>query len=79
MGLERGPLSLVGTTEEILGRKSSGSGLENREYGRRDPSHSPCGTAYPQQMVLTSPTSGGRSIGIVHSWSQATEFVNPDV
>jgi hypothetical protein len=28
----------VSTTEELLGRKSSGSGLENREYGRRDPS-----------------------------------------
>jgi hypothetical protein len=24
--------------EELLERKSSGSGLENREYGRRDPS-----------------------------------------
>jgi hypothetical protein len=36
--LERGPLSLVSATEELLGRKSSGSGLENREYGRRDPS-----------------------------------------
>jgi hypothetical protein len=32
--LERGPLYLVNTTEELLGRKSSGSGLENREYGR---------------------------------------------
>jgi hypothetical protein len=32
--LERGPLSLVSTTEELLGRKSSVSGLENREYGR---------------------------------------------
>jgi hypothetical protein len=38
VGLERGLLSLVSTTEELLGRKSSGSGLENREYGRRDPS-----------------------------------------
>jgi hypothetical protein len=38
VGLERGPLSLVSTTEELLGRKSSGSCLENREYGRRDPS-----------------------------------------
>jgi hypothetical protein len=28
-GLERGPLSLVRTTEELLGRKSSGSGQEN--------------------------------------------------
>jgi hypothetical protein len=27
MGLERGPLSLVSTTEELLERKSSGSGL----------------------------------------------------
>jgi hypothetical protein len=38
VGLERGPLSLVSTTEELLGRKSIGSCLENREYGRRDPS-----------------------------------------
>jgi hypothetical protein len=35
VGLERGPLSLVSTIEELLGRKSSGSGLENRDYGRR--------------------------------------------
>jgi hypothetical protein len=35
----RSPLSLVSTTEELLGRKSSGSGLEIREYGSRDPSH----------------------------------------
>jgi hypothetical protein len=27
MSLERGPLSLVSTTEELLGRKSSGFGL----------------------------------------------------
>jgi hypothetical protein len=35
LGLERGPLSLVSTIEELLGRKSSGSCLESREYGRR--------------------------------------------
>jgi hypothetical protein len=29
-GLERGPLRLVRTTEELLEWKSSGSGLENR-------------------------------------------------
>jgi hypothetical protein len=62
--LERGPLSLVSTTEELLGRKSSGSGLESREYGRRDPSHWPRSTLYPRTMALTSPTSGGRSVGI---------------
>jgi hypothetical protein len=36
VGLERGPLSLMSTTEELLGRKSSGFGLKNLEYGRRD-------------------------------------------
>jgi hypothetical protein len=40
VGLERGPLSLVSTTEVLLGRKSSGSGVENREYGSRDPPRS---------------------------------------
>jgi hypothetical protein len=29
-GLERGLFSLVSTIEELLGKKSSGSGLENR-------------------------------------------------
>jgi hypothetical protein len=38
VGLEQqGPLNLVSTTEELLGRKSSGSGPENRVHGRRDP------------------------------------------
>jgi hypothetical protein len=35
MGLERGPLSLLSTIEELLGIKRSCSGLENRDYGRR--------------------------------------------
>jgi hypothetical protein len=38
VGLQWDPLSLVSTIEELLERKSSGSGLERREYGRRDPS-----------------------------------------
>jgi hypothetical protein len=29
-------LSLVSTVEELLGRNSRNSGLENRKYGRRD-------------------------------------------
>jgi hypothetical protein len=44
VGLERGPLSLVGAIQELHGRKSSGSSLENSEYGRRDSSRWPCGT-----------------------------------
>jgi hypothetical protein len=31
--LDRSPLSLVSTTEGLLGRNSSGSGLESRKYG----------------------------------------------
>jgi hypothetical protein len=37
VGLGRGPFSLLSTTEELLGRKRSGFGLETRDYGRRDP------------------------------------------
>jgi hypothetical protein len=32
VGLERGSLSLVNSTKELLERKSSGCGLENRLY-----------------------------------------------
>jgi len=35
---------------------------------------------YPQKLALTSPTGGGRSVGVVRSWTKATEFsfsVNP--
>jgi hypothetical protein len=74
VGLERGPLSVVSTIEELLGRKSSGSGLEIREYDRRDPSRWPRGTLYQPKLALTSPTSGGRSVGIVRSRTRATEF-----
>jgi hypothetical protein len=49
VGLERGPLSLVSTTEELLGSNSSGSGLESREYGLRNSLHWPRGTLYPQK------------------------------
>jgi hypothetical protein len=33
----------VSTIEELLGRKSSGSGLESREYCRKEPSRWPRG------------------------------------
>jgi len=29
---------------------------------------------YPQKLALTSPTGGGRSVGIVRSRTKATEF-----
>jgi hypothetical protein len=55
--------------------RSSGSGLEIREYGRRDTSHRPRDTIYQQTLALTSPTSGGRSVGIVRYRTQATDSV----
>jgi hypothetical protein len=74
VGLERGPLSLVSTIEELLERKRSGFDLESREYGSRDPSRWPRGTLYPQKLALTSKTSGGRYVSTVRSRTQATEF-----
>jgi hypothetical protein len=74
VGLEQGPLSLVSIIEGATWRKSSVSGLESREYDRVDPSRWPRDILYPQKLSLASPTSGGLSVGIVHSRTQDTEF-----
>jgi hypothetical protein len=73
VGLERSPLSLVSTIEELLGRNISGSSLESLKYGRSGPSRWPNGTLYPQKLALTSSTSGCRSVRIVRSRTQATD------
>ena len=54
--------------------KSSGSGSENRvtAVGIRCADH--VTPLYPQKLALTSPTGGGRSVGIVRSRTKATEF-----
>jgi hypothetical protein len=59
--LKQGPLSLVSTTEELLGR-NSGSGLEIREYGRRDSSRCAYGKLNPQK-VGTNFADKRRSLG----------------
>jgi hypothetical protein len=74
VGLERGPLSLVSITEELLEWKVAAPGLENREYGRGDPFRWPRDTLFPQKLALTSPTSGGSSVGIVRLRTKVTEF-----
>jgi hypothetical protein len=73
VGLERGPLSLVSTIEELLERKNSGSGLgnENTAVGIRHADHV---APSIRTLVLTSLKIGGRSVGIVRSRTQATEF-----
>jgi hypothetical protein len=75
VGLEWGSLSFMSTTEELLERNSSGSGLENRKYGRGDQLRWPLDTLYPQKLALTSPTIGGRSVGIVRLRTKTTELL----
>jgi hypothetical protein len=60
----------------LPGRKSSGSGLENLEYGYWDPLCWPRNTLYPQKLVLTSPTNRGRSVGysLLSDWGHGICF-----
>jgi hypothetical protein len=71
--LERGPLSLVSTTEELLDRKVTApvQKTENTAVGIRHADHV---APSIRKSWQTSPTSGGRSVGIVRSRTQAMEF-----
>jgi hypothetical protein len=63
------------TIEELLEYKNSGSGLEKTEINVGENSlRSPRNTLYPQRLALTSPTCGGRSVGIILLQTAATEF-----
>jgi hypothetical protein len=63
VSLERGPLCLVSTIEDLLQRKpNGGSGLEDREYGRRDPSRWPRSRPLPAK-VGTNFAGKRRSVG----------------
>jgi hypothetical protein len=73
VGLERGPLNLMSTIEELLGRKSSGSGLESREYGRRGPVT--LTTLHPlSARVCTNFVDKRRSLGL-YSWLRQRIFL----
>jgi hypothetical protein len=52
----------VSTTEELLQRKGNGSGLENRDYGRKDPSRRPRGTCI-RKIVDTNFADKRRLLG----------------
>jgi hypothetical protein len=72
--LERGPLSLVSTTEELLDRKVAApvSKIENTALGIRHADH--VAPSILKKSAITSPTSGVRSVGIVRSRTQTMEF-----
>jgi hypothetical protein len=65
----------MSTIQELLERKSSGSGLETviTAIGIRHADYST--PFYLQKLALTSPISGDRLIGIVRPRTQATEFL----
>jgi hypothetical protein len=67
VGLERGPLSLVSTIEELLGRNSTGSGLENGDYGVGIYCADHATPSICKKLALTSQTSGGRSVDILRN------------
>jgi hypothetical protein len=75
VGLERGPLSLMRITEELLEWKSSGSGSRKSSLtavGIRCADHAT--TSIPKILALSSPICGGRSVSIVRLRTKATEF-----
>jgi hypothetical protein len=74
VGLERGPLSLVSTTEELRGRKSHGSGLQSREYGLGIRHADHVAPSIRKTLALTALTSGSLSVGIVRSRTHGMEF-----
>jgi hypothetical protein len=74
MSLERGPLGLVRITEELLEWKSSASGSRKSRLTAVEILRLPRDTVYPQKLALTSPNSGGHTVGIVCLKAKATKF-----
>jgi hypothetical protein len=64
VGLERVSLSLMSTIEELLERNSSGSGLENLDYGRR----------YPPRRLLDTPLSAKIGINFANKQRSLSQY-----
>jgi hypothetical protein len=74
MGMERGPLSLVSKTEELLNRKIASPvyKTENTAVGIRHADH--VAPSISKKLAISSPKSGGRSVSIVRSRTQTMEL-----
>jgi hypothetical protein len=74
MDVERDPLSLVSTTEELLDRKVAApvQETENTAVGIRYDDH--VAHYLLKKLAITSPTRGGRSVGLVSSRTQNMKF-----
>jgi hypothetical protein len=74
VGLERGQLSLVSKTEVILDRKVAAPvyKTDNTALGIRHADH--VAPSIRKRLVIISPTSCGRSVGIGLSRTQTMEF-----
>jgi hypothetical protein len=74
VGLERGPLSLMSTTEELRDRKVAVPvyKTENTDVGIRHADH--VVPSIRKKLAITSPTNGGRSVGIVRLRTQTMAF-----
>jgi hypothetical protein len=76
VGLEQGPFSLVSTTEELLDRKVAAPVLKSVDTAVGIRHADLVALFYPQKLAITSPTSGGRSVGIVRLRTETTELVS---
>jgi hypothetical protein len=72
--LERGPLSLVSTTEELFDGKVAAPvwKTKNTTVGFRHADH--VASSIRKKFAITSPTSDDRSVGIVLSRTKTMEF-----
>jgi hypothetical protein len=71
--LERGPLSLVSTTEELFDIKVAAP-VQKTENTALEIRHSDHVAPLSANLAITSPTSGARSGGVVRSLTQTMEF-----
>jgi hypothetical protein len=80
VGLERGLLSLVSTIEELFeGKKVEAPVCKTKTTAVGIHSADHATPIYLSNLALNSPTSGGRSVGIVCWRTKATELFSSDI